>query len=121
MQNSDADFVAAQHGYVNLGELESLEGYHLFEELPQRKREVRKATFSIFFFLLFALIFPLQAYEHLSTNSNITWWKEQHSHKLDKRKFPGMLRQKKHFREFFFFFFFAVLRALSSSTTIHFY
>ena len=37
---ADADQAAAEHGYVNLGELDSLAGYHVFEELDDRKRQV---------------------------------------------------------------------------------
>ena len=41
--DTDADAVAHAHGYVNLGELESLVGYHLFEESEDRKRQVSVA------------------------------------------------------------------------------
>lgn len=43
LPGADVDAVARAHGYVNLGELESLSGYHVFEESDDRKREVRCA------------------------------------------------------------------------------
>lgn len=43
--DADADRVAAEHGYANLGELESLRGYHVFEELESRKRQVCHISF----------------------------------------------------------------------------
>lgn len=39
---ADADQAAAEHGYVNLGELDSLAGYHVFEEIENRKRQVKR-------------------------------------------------------------------------------
>jgi hypothetical protein len=39
-----ADTVAAEHGYVNLGSLDALPDYHLFEEIVDRKREVSRVV-----------------------------------------------------------------------------